>query len=385
MQQKEFREIGHTGGKVTFRTVTDAEGNRQYQVGWTHQAPRPAAIFAVWALPQGAAVAGIDMGGIGTPWNAPPVPGCYPVFIGSDSEGKFGHQCPSCRGYWRSRGNAVMCPYCATRGERHMFLTEAQERYVAQYCARLNQALADKQDGEHVIDMDAVASAVGKDTDKPDFYYAEESQQKSFECNCCGGYNDIIGRFCYCSVCGTRNDLYELETDILPRLRTRANSDGDYESCASDAVAAFDTLAGQYAKQLLNRIPLRSSRKARIERMRFHNLQSVASEFKAAFDVDILEGMKSDEVGFATLMFHRRHVYQHNGGEVDKKYLKDSGDTTVRLKQVIYETQVSANRIIGLVAKMAKNLHNGFHDIFPPDAAVIKRHASQKVAQPEIA
>jgi hypothetical protein len=90
MQQNEFREIGHTGGKVTFNVLTDANGRRQYQVGWTHQAPRPAALFAVWAPPQGAAVAGISMGGIGTPWNPPPVSGCYPVMIGSDSEGKFG-------------------------------------------------------------------------------------------------------------------------------------------------------------------------------------------------------------------------------------------------------------------------------------------------------
>lgn len=67
MQKKEFQEIGHTGGKVNFNVVTDAEGRRQYQVGWTHQSPRPAALFAVWALPQGVAVAGINMGGIGTP------------------------------------------------------------------------------------------------------------------------------------------------------------------------------------------------------------------------------------------------------------------------------------------------------------------------------
>jgi HTH-like domain len=111
---------------VTGNVVTNAQGQRQYQVGWTHQSPRPAALFAVWALRQGVAVAGINMGGIGTPWNPPPVPDCYPVMIGSDSEGKFGHQCPSCRGYWRSRGGPVMCPYCGTRGDRHVFLTEAQ-------------------------------------------------------------------------------------------------------------------------------------------------------------------------------------------------------------------------------------------------------------------
>ena len=33
MQQREFQEIGHTGGKVTFNVVTDARGHRQYNVG----------------------------------------------------------------------------------------------------------------------------------------------------------------------------------------------------------------------------------------------------------------------------------------------------------------------------------------------------------------
>lgn len=381
MQQKEFQEIGHTGGKVAFKIVTNAEGRRQYQVGWTHQSPRPAALFAVWALPQGVAVAGINMGGIGTPWNPPPVPDCFPVFIGSDSEGKFGHQCHACRGYWRSDGSTVMCPYCASSGDRHLFLSEAQEHYVAHYCERLRQALADEKDGEHLIDMDPVADAVGKDCEKPPFYYAEESQQKQFACPACGAFNDIIGKFCYCSACGTRNDLHELETDLLPKLRGRANAGGGYESCVADAVAAFDTFVAQYAKELVRRVPLRSARKSRMQRMRFHDLQVTGSELKAGFDIDILDGLRPDDIEFATLMFHRRHVYEHNGGVVDEKYIKDSGDTTVRLRQEIHESQASAHRIIGLIAKMAENLHNGFHDIFPPETEPVRRYSERMKRQ----
>lgn len=381
MQGGEFQEIGHTGGKVTFTIVTDADGNRKYQIGWTHSRPVPGGIFAVWALPQGVAVAGINLGGIGTPWNPPPVSGCFPVMIGSDSQGRFGHQCPSCRGYWRSEGGPVLCPYCATRGDRHMFLSEAQQRYVAQYCERLRQALDEEEDGEHVIDMDAVADAAGKDVEKPPFYYAEESQQKHFNCAACGAFNDIIGRFCYCSTCGSRNDLHELETDTLAKLRTRANAGGGYESCVSDTVGAFDTFVGQYVKQLIQKIPLRSARKARLGHTRFHNLQTTAIEVKAAFDIDVLDKLKPDDIAFATLMFHRRQVYEHNGGVVDEKYMTDSGDKSVRLGQEIRETQSSAHRLIGLVAKMAENLHRGFHDIFPPEAQPVTRYEERKKAR----
>jgi hypothetical protein len=378
MQTGEFQEIGHTGGKVTFTVVTDASGNRGYQIGWSHSRPVPSAIFAVWALRQGVAVAGIELGGIGTPWNPPPVPGCFPVFMGSDSHGKFGHQCHACSGYWRSDGGPTMCPYCGARGERHMFLTEAQQRFVAQYCERLRQALADPQDGEHVIDMDAVADAAGKNVEKPPFYYAEESQQKRFTCTACGSFNDILGKFCYCSVCGTRNDLHELESDTLAKMRTRANSGGGFESCVSDTVGAFDIFVNQLVKQLVARKPLRSARKHRLEHMRFLNLQTTANEVKAAFDIDILEGLSADDAAFAALAFHRRHVYEHNGGVVDAKYLTDSEDKSVRLGQEIRETQSAAHRLIGLVARMAQNLQRGFHDIFPPEAEPIERHKERQ-------
>jgi hypothetical protein len=104
--------------------------------------------------------------------------------------------------------------------QRHNFLTQAQRRYVRQYCSRLDEALSDEQDGSHVIDMDAVADSAGKDDgEKPPFYYAEEQQQNKFTCNACDAVNDIIGRFGYCSLCGTRNDLQELEGKIIPAIR----------------------------------------------------------------------------------------------------------------------------------------------------------------------
>jgi len=134
----EFEEIGHSGGKVIFTVVTDEHGRRGYQVAWEHCRPVPAALFAVYAIPQGVAVGTIQLGGIGQQWNPPPIPGCFPVFIASDSQGKFGHQCPRCAGYWRTSGGASICPYCGVRAERHGFLTEAQRVYVARYCERLN-------------------------------------------------------------------------------------------------------------------------------------------------------------------------------------------------------------------------------------------------------
>lgn len=85
-QEGEFEEIRHSGGKVIFHVVADPDGRRSYQLTYRGNRPVPTAMFAVYALPQGVAVAPIKLGGIGQPWNPPPFHGCIPVFIGSDGE-----------------------------------------------------------------------------------------------------------------------------------------------------------------------------------------------------------------------------------------------------------------------------------------------------------
>lgn len=375
--QTDFEEIAHTGGKVTFNVKIDAEGRISFNVEWTHSRPTPVTLFAVYAIPQGVAVGDIDLGGIGTPWNPPPLPVCYPVFVSSDSTGMFGHQCPSCNGYWRAGHGGRICPYCALKTEgSYRFLTEAQQRYVKQYCDVLNKALDSGQPGQYSIDMDVVAEAAGKDCAKPAFFYAEERQQNLFTCKACGEVNDVLGTYAYCSSCGTRNDLQELEKSVKA-LRDRINAIGPYTTYVKESVAAFDSFAGQYARQLLARVPLTPARKARLESAHFHNLLTVSEMFRNIFDINILEGMGAEDVAFATLMFHRRHVYEHKGGEADEKYIADSGDN-VRLKQALQETQESAHHTANLVLKLAANLNKGFHTIFPPLEEPIRWHERRR-------
>jgi hypothetical protein len=373
MSQQEFQEIAHSGGQVVIHVKTDEQGKRGYSLSWQHSRPVAAAVFAVYALPQGIAVGTIRLGGIGQPSNPAPVSGCFQVFIGSDSQGKFGHQCPACDGYWRGDHGAECCPYCGIHAPTHQFLSKAQKSYVEQYCARIREALSTESDGEYVIDMDVVADAVGQKTDKPPFYYAEVSQQNKFTCTACGAFNDILGRFGYCSVCGTRNDLQELTSKILPSIRDRINTRKAYEDCVRDSIAAFDSFVGQFVAQLVQHVPMTPARTNRLEKRRYHNLQLVATDIREIFDIDILDGIKPDDVEFAKLMFNRRHVYEHKGGEADEKYIEDSGDKSVRPKQVLHETIESAHRIVGLVSRMAENLHIGFHNIFPPEEKPIQQ------------
>jgi hypothetical protein len=249
---------------------------------------------------------------------------------------------------------------------------------VQNYCQKLNQALNSDEDGDHVIDMDAVADAAGKDIEKPPFYYAEQSQQKQLNCSACGEFNDILGKFVYCTACGTRNDFSELENDIIPAIRADLNSGGVPSNCLKDIGSAFDTFVGQLTDQLIQNRPMRSTRRERIRKMRFHDLAATRKELIGGFDIDICEGLTDQDIAAAVRMFQRRHVYEHNGGEVDEKYLRDSGDTSVRLKQAIRETQTGVHEFANLVLRLARNLHRGFHDIFEPIKGPIERHEDEK-------
>jgi hypothetical protein len=100
--------------------------------------------------------------------------------------------------------------------------------------------------------------------------------------------------------------------------------------------------------------------------------------FRNWFDVDVCKGMKDNECCFVGIRFFRRHVFEHNGGEVDQRYLDESGDTSVRLKQHIRETQEDGHALLGSLVKMARNIHSGFHELIPPIPGPIKTFEEQK-------
>lgn len=121
----------------------------------------------------------------------------------------------------------------------------------------------------------------------------------------------------------------------------------------------------------MNPIPTENKTRKEWEKRKFHNLKPIADAFKTTFDIDMLEGIDQREIDHAVLMFHRRHVYEHNAGAVDQKYITDSGDTSVRINQVIRENRETVTRLINAILLMAKNIHVGLQKKFPPEQSAL--------------
>lgn len=372
---REFQEIGHCGGQITIETKTDDRGHRLASFGVRHSSPTPAAWVMLWANPLGEPTGIIQMGGLADPPPEPPkAPPGFQIVLASDSEAMFGNQCPRCGGYWRSGGVpatwAMTCPYCNLKVFGHVFRTPAQRRYIYAVCEKFDSVINSDFNGETIIDMDAVAAAATSDQ-KPPFYYAEERQQNLFRCTACGGENDILGRYGFCSLCGVQIDL--------EKARVRIAAGGPHEGALTDVVSAFDSYARQLAKRLAQ-TPMRRKRREALESRLFHNLKPRAAEMKAWFDIDFFDRVSDSDVDFAQRMFLRRHVYEHNGGEVDQRYIDESGDTGVRVKQHIHETSESASRLTDVVARIARNVKSGFDEIFP-GASIPLQYELQRKAQ----
>lgn len=86
-------------------------------------------------------------------------------------------------------------------------------RYTAIYEAEADSTR------EVIIDMDALADSI-RDEPRPDFYYTSTAQQTEFRCSACNSYNDIRGKYGYCSSCGWRNSA-EQQRVALEQIRDR--------------------------------------------------------------------------------------------------------------------------------------------------------------------
>ena len=377
--REDFKEIAHCGGRMSFKIVCDEERRISIGAGWTISSPKPATIVGIYAdLHSGAVISDFRMGGIGQPHDPQPPSMSITIMLGSDSHEKWGHQCPRCKGYFRSAHHPAIfpltCAYCGLRAAAHVFLTPAQRNYVTHCVDQVATCINELNPGEEhevVIDMDKAGDNESSEP-KPDFYYSELSQQTEFDCVKCGEYNDVRGRFAYCTTCGWKNNGEDLKAK-LESIRKQMNAANILVAGAiRESVSEFDACCRDFAVQVRNRIPMKPMRKTALERSFYDSEGAAIKNFKEIADIDLMRDFSDGDKSFIKLMMHRRHVYEHLGGVADEKYVKDSGDPIVRVGDLLREDASNTHRLIGLLNRMVANMESDFHEIFPPTEWPVK-------------
>lgn len=373
----EFEEIAHSGGVVELTLHVDAAGNRSISFGWRHSRPVPAVLVSYYVLHPGLVIEPFNATGLGTPFPAPSVPGSIPMLLSSDSEGKFGHNCHRCSGYWRGEPWANFCPYCGVSGQSQDFLSHAQRSYAQFYCEKWDEAVSQGESGSIEINLDEIADSTLGLVERPAFYISDERQQTLLRCASCNALNDIIGRFGHCSECFTRNDLTVFEKEVVDESRQRMRNGESAERQLKEIISGFEVLLRNYMRALINYVPLIPERRDQVSKDNY-SPDSAATAFLDVFGINIRRGIDDDEWSLFKRFYERRHVHEHNGGVVDKRYLDNTQDSSVRIGQRIQESVGEVNNLASIALKSAKNLHDGFHKIFPPKPEPIEHFRAKQ-------
>jgi Zn finger protein HypA/HybF involved in hydrogenase expression len=369
----EFIMIPHCGGKVTFEYEATEGGGRSVSATYSSDRPLPMAMFGVWALPSGHIV-----GTSATGWSGPGVPqppsrDAFQVQIASDRETMFGRQCRSCNRYFRTNSAPFLwrqtCPYCGSRAETHYFTTPAQIRYVHYYVQKMFGGF--HSDAESItIDLDEISDAAAKGLAKPTYYYEGEKQQLKFKCEACKTYTDVLGHNAYCCCCGTKNNISILKGS-LETIKRQASGHAKPSDLLKLAISEFEACGRDYVEQLTKWVPATPKRKQKATSIRFHDVERFSRELREVFDIDPQQGISADELEFVRVRFFRRNLYEHRGGIVDQEYIDLSGDQK-RLGQALRENEANVRNLCDIAAKMAKNIHDAFHLILPPEKKALE-------------
>src|SRR5579872_7204911 len=253
---KEFEEIPHSGGKVTF-----SNGQSKYE----NSNPFPMVLYEIAVSFNGMVLARGDFGR-----NPIPEPSIT-VMIASDKEGYFGFSCPRCEKYFRSNHytpKTIACPYCLYIDNALRFLTKNQRQYIELY---IKNSVEHFYTGKEIcVDFDALVSQLENNVIKLHSY--EERQQSLIECKSCRIKFDIIGVYASCPGCGSRNNFSQFSQEIN-NIKEQVKKSEINENIALNRVIECYAGLGSDIKYILEKnIPLCAQSKKEVRHIDFQRI-----------------------------------------------------------------------------------------------------------------
>lgn len=261
------------------------------------------------------------------------------VPIPTDEEGMLGRSCPEdeCGRYFKLRPGTGLetetchCPYCGHEADPSEFATEEQIQYAIDRAAKQTvdpmmhkfgqnlRRLNSSQRGSFRIRFDV------RYRPAPAYSYVERDLETRVTCDQCSLEFAVYGVFASCPDCQRLNALTTFSRSIesaRKRVVLASNDDLDADLRAAfprdslrDVVSAFDS----YGKALRARYPDRIRPQAKSNL--FQDLDALDTELRAASLSATDELLTARELEDVRWLFQARHVYEHNAGVVDDRFI----------------------------------------------------------------
>jgi hypothetical protein len=363
----EFKDVvPHTGGVLSIHVKS-----KTYQLEYVHANPHPMKLVELLTV-AGNAVAIIPIGGVSLR-DPEPDPPQIMTMLPTDADGMWGRRCPKCDSYFRAGHiSTTLCPYCDAHAPWRDFFTTDQKAFIKRQHDAILAALQGP-DGVTKVDFD---EQIIEPTRTDRWVYSEERQQTRFKCanDNCRLESDVLGEYVRCPNCGHRTDRavvtrklaefsadFEADAKSIPK-ENREQRQRRWRHHVTAVVSEFE-VCGREVTRTLAMLPATPSRRKALQELSFQHPVGTTARLKEWFDIDMLRGIDQGEQDFLHRMFNRRHLLAHCGGKVDQEYLDKTGDTSVRLNEIVKVDSKEVRRLIHLVDKMAVNLLDGFDSI----------------------
>lgn len=239
--------------------------------------------------------------------------------------GYFGQICPSekCGKYFKIDANlvnkVVYCPYCGVEVHDADLKTPEQERYINDEAKRvitdyaldeIDKMFANAFRGNQSIKYTSSRKNIRLKRSKS---LIEKKVDSEITCPDCSSSFQVYGIFGYCPICRSESlMIYDANISIIRNEIAEAKDQNRaLRRAYYDLVSTFEDIC----KKISNRHGLSNTN--------FQNISDTRQHFlKSPLKIDITAGLNDKERLTLRRVFQKRHVYDHNHGVINEKYIK---------------------------------------------------------------
>jgi hypothetical protein len=297
-----------------------------------------------------------------------------PVSLPADENGFTGRECPQsdCEGYFKiefgtglkGEGLPCHCPYCGHIASHDDFGTKEQIEYAKSVAMQkitdaLNKDLKSleldhKPKGAFGV---GISIKVTPGCAPPIHYYREKVLETEVVCVNCTLRYSVYGVFAFCPDCGQHNSLQILDKNLdmvkkvldLAAGAEKALAERLIENALGDCVSAFDG----FARELCRIHAHAASSSAKLEKLRFQNLESAKTNLMDLLGIDLSAALEPGAWRAAVIGFQKRHLVMHKQGVVDHEYITKTGDTSAVVGRKIGVSPDEVRALANIVSELA--------------------------------